>query len=174
MADPSSALGVRTRTRREVRSRVPPHRDSTQWLVSSRIKRLYLTSQPPAQAQMGYAGYPGYYGGYGYGQTGVPGQPGQAASGGAAESSQQAGGWDQAAAAAYHQTQGWGGYYSESSLKVSSGTNNATSPTAAGWVAAEWDSGPLSGGVVHNVRRPGIEVSSIQTVKAWMFHVNFT
>lgn len=68
---------------------------------------------PPPQPQMGYAGYPGYYGGYGYGQTGVPGQPGQAPSAGAADSTQPPGGWDQAAAAAYYQTQGWGGYYSQ-------------------------------------------------------------
>ena len=60
---------------------------------------------------MGYPGY-GYYGGYGYGQTGVPGQPGQPANQpGATESNAQNGGWDAAAAQAYYQSAGWGGYY---------------------------------------------------------------
>ena len=79
--------------------------------------------------------YNSYYQ-YGYGQTGVPGQPGQQAapaahghghmsqpnSAGVAghgadangAGAQAQGGWDQAAAAAYYQNQGWGGYYGES------------------------------------------------------------
>ncbi len=85
-------------------------------MVSNRVHdHSSLTRQASAQPQMGYAGYPGYYGGYGYGQTGVPGQPG-AAAGAATDSTQQAGGWDPTAAAAYYQTQGWGGYYCNASF----------------------------------------------------------
>lgn len=86
------------------------------------------------QQQYPQHNYNSYYQ-YGYGQTGVPGQPGQQAapaahghghmsqpnSAGVAghgadangAGAQAQGGWDQAAAAAYYQNQGWGGYYAQ-------------------------------------------------------------
>lgn len=63
-------------------------------------------AQQPGQYAYPYQQYP-YYGGY-YGQGGVPGQPGQAQQG---QEGQQTGAWDPAAAAAYYQQGGWGGYY---------------------------------------------------------------
>lgn len=63
---------------------------------------------------MGYPNQYNYYGNYNYGQGGVPGQPGAGAQ---SPQEQQPGGWDQAAAAAYYQGQGWGDFYGRSSLR---------------------------------------------------------
>lgn len=54
-----------------------------------------------------YPGYGGYYGGQ------YP-QYGQAQAAQAPAAATDISGWDPAAAAAYYQTQGWGGYYCES------------------------------------------------------------
>lgn len=65
---------------------------------------------------MGYPQQYGYYGGYGYGQPAVPPQNAQPAVPATAPAPQttDSSAWDPAAAAAYYQTQGWGGYYCES------------------------------------------------------------
>ncbi|KAL7423794.1 E3 ubiquitin-protein ligase pub1 [Cryptotrichosporon argae] len=67
--------------------------------------------QPYGGMQMGY---PGYY--YPYYQQGIPGQPGgaqPAPAAGVDPNAAQAGQWDAAAAAAYYQSGGWGGFYAQ-------------------------------------------------------------
>lgn len=62
---------------------------------------------------MGYPQQYGYYGGYNYGQPAAPQAPQQAAQPPAPQTTDSSA-WDPAAAAAYYQTQGWGGYYCKS------------------------------------------------------------
>lgn len=61
---------------------------------------------------MGYPQQYGYYGGYNYGQQATP-QAQQPAAPAAAPTTDSSA-WDPAAAAAYYQTSGWGGYYGQS------------------------------------------------------------
>lgn len=77
---------------------------------------LPAAPQYQAPAAAAYPGYGGYYGGQ-YPQYGA-----QAAQPPAAATDNS--GWDPAAAAAYYQTQGWGGYYSQDGTNGTSGAGH--------------------------------------------------